>query len=166
MSIRFLKQLPTDSGDKNRFADQAINEIIEGEVSPLEAFAMLKHIEDIISDIKSNPIVQAALYTELDKYSKGETPTALGYSISRGERKNWDYSETGDYKLNELKESAKAIGDQLKEREKFLQSLKQKMVDAENGGFEVSPPKVTYTTYPILKEAKVILSKESDPLPF
>ena len=37
-------------------------------------------------------------------------------------------------------------------REKFLQSLQQKVFDSENGGFEIMPPVVKYTQYFKLQE--------------
>jgi hypothetical protein len=124
-------------------------------------------MEDTIERIKSDPQVKSLYETELDKYSKDEKATALGYEISLGQRRNFDYSVCGDYYLEEIKGKMKTFADQVKDREKFLQSLKQKMVDAENGGFEITPPKVTYTTYPILKEVKQsITMPETDGMPF
>lgn len=167
MSIRFLKQLPTNENDKAQFANIAIDEIQSGEVSILEAFAVLKHLEDIIELIKSNEAIKDNLFTELDKYPKGDIPTALGYQITKGERKTYDYKNCGDYFLEEMQTKQKEYADNVKQRQSFLQALKQTMVDSENGGFEVKPPMVTYTTYPILKAVKqgIDLNVKTD-LPF
>lgn len=167
MSIHFLKQLPSTENEKQHFVNLAITDIIDGVVDPLQALAQIKHIEDTIDRIKNDPMVKRVIETELEKYGKGEKATALGYEISLGQKRNYDYSECGDAYLEEIKGQAKSLTDQVKGREKFLQSLNQKIVDAENGGFEITPPKVSYTTYPILKEVKQsIVMPESDGLAF
>jgi hypothetical protein len=166
MSIPFLKQLPSTENEKQHFVNLAIADILDG-TDILQAFAQFKHIEDTLERIKSDPQVKALLENELEKYGKGEKATAMGYEISLGQRRTFDYSETGDYYLEEIKGKMKGFADQVKDREKFLQSLKQKIVDAENGGFEITPPKCSYTTYPILKEVKQsIVMPESDGLAF
>lgn len=167
MSIRFLKQLPTHQDEKQRFINLAISEIIDGEVDPLTAIATLKHIEDVVAAIKSDPQVCSLISSEVDKYGKGEKATALGYEISMSQRRNFDYSKCGDYRYEELKKEELQVKEVVKQREKFLQSLTQKIVDAENGGFEISPPVCSYTTFPVLKAVKqgIELPKETG-LPF
>lgn len=167
MSIRFLGQFPTEQHEKQRFINLAITEINSGEVDPLKAIATLKHIEDVIKSIQSDPSFQSILQTEVSKYGKGEKPTALGYEISISQRRNFDYSGCGDALYEDMKNKAAQASETIKAREKFLQSLTQTIIDAENGGFEIKPPMVSYTTFPVLKAVKqgVELPKETG-LPF
>lgn len=166
MSIKSLTKFPTEQNDKQRFINSGISEILDGEIDILNAIAILKHVEDVISSIKSDLQVLSILSTEIEKYGKGEKPTALGYQISIGQRRNYDYSGCGDAHYEELKKKQTEFSDTIKQREKFLQALTQKIVDAENGGFEISPPICSYTTYPVLKSVKQGIELPPDNLPF
>lgn len=166
-SFAFLKQLPTTPTEKGLFSHLAVQEILNGEIDPLQALAILKHIEDTVKLIQTNKEVLDLVFTELDKYGKQEKATAYGYEISQGQRRTYDFSACGDAHLELLKQDETKIKNSVKEREKFLQNLKQKMIDEENGGFELSPPVISYTTYPILKEVKQGIGElPKDPLPF
>lgn len=165
-SFAFLKQLPTTPNEKGLFSHLAINEILEGEIDPLQALAILKHIEDTIKTIQTDKRVLDLVFSELDKYGKQEKATAYGFEISQGQRRTYDYSNCGDIHLEDLKTKEVEVKESVKQREKFLQSLKQKMFDSENGGFEVCPPQISYTTYPILKEVKQGIELPPNPLPF
>ena len=47
-SFAFLKQLPTTPNEKGLFSHLAVQEILDGEIYPLQALAILQHIEDTI----------------------------------------------------------------------------------------------------------------------
>lgn len=165
-SFAYLKQLPTTPNEKGLFSHLAINEIINGEIDPLKALAILKHVEDTIKTIQTDKRVLDLVFSELDKYGKQEKATAYGFEISQGQRKTFDYSNCGDSYLEDLKAKETEVKESVTQRVKFLQSLKQKVFDSENGGFEINPPKVSYTTYPILKEVKQGIELPPNPLPF
>lgn len=145
--MSFLNNTPKTKVQKDIIALDTINEIVDGLVHPLEALATLKHLEELIDTIKNDPKVMNAINTELDKYGRDDMPTVLGYKISRAERKSYDFTDCGDIYLSDLKAESKKLSDKVKMREKFLQSLQQKVFDSENGGFEIMPPVVKYTQY-------------------
>ena len=150
--MSLLNQTPKSKVEKDIIALDTITDILDGNTNPLVALAQLKHLEELIDTIKNDPNVQEAIHNELNKYGRDEMPTILGYKISRAERKSYDYTDCGDVYLSDMKLQAKKISDIVKMREKFLSSLQQKVFDSENGGFEIMPPVVKYTTYFKLQE--------------
>jgi hypothetical protein len=150
--MTFLQTIPKSKVQKDIVALDTINDIVDGNVHPLDALAILKHLEELIEVIKNDPQVINAINIELDKYGRDDMPTVLGYKITRAERKSFDFTDCGDIYLSDLKAESKKLSDKVKMREKFLQSLQQKVFDSENGGFEIMPPVVKYTQYFKLQE--------------
>lgn len=160
--MTIFQKVPTDLYDRNELISKSIDSILNGEIDPLKALATLKHMENIVSAIKQDPSVTSLIEDEIAKYGKGEKPTAYGFEISSSSRKTYDYSVCGDYQLETLESEAKAKTELVKDRQKFLQSLNQTIVDAENGGFEIKPPMVKTSSFFVLKEVKesVDISKD------
>lgn len=152
--MNLFQSIPTDRFEKNKLIAETIDEITEGKIDPLKALATLKHLEDILKSIQKSPELLNAVDKEVDKYSKGEKIIACGYEISMSQRRNYDYSTCGDAFLEEKQNEALMIKSVIDERQKFLQNLKSPMFDAENGGFEIKPPMITFSTFPVLKEIK------------
>jgi hypothetical protein len=149
--INTLKQILADR-DNSFFTNTGISEVIEGEINPIEAIAILKRMEAIIEEIKSDKMVHSIIEDEVLKYGKLEKPIAMGYEVSLANRRTYNFKNCGDEYLNELKDKESSLKDTIKLREKFLQSLTQKVFDSENGGFEINPPEVKHSTFFTLKK--------------
>ena len=129
-----------------------IEEVDEGEINPLNAIALIKHLELMTDVVKEHlkPLVE----TEVEKYGKGEKPTAHGFEISLQNKRTYNYDGCGDFVLNRLKSDIDVAQVKFKARQGMLQKLTQKMFDSENGGHEIHPPMVSINTFPVLKEVK------------
>lgn len=157
--------MPMNEAEKDRFVYLALNEIRSGSINPLKAVAVLKHIADIADRITKDPDFISLLDEEIGKYGKEEKPTAMGYEISMGQRRTFDFSTCEDEQYNDLKAKEDEVKSKVKAREKFLQSLDKTMIDPDFGT-EVKPPVCKYTTYPILKAVKQGIELPKSDLPF
>jgi hypothetical protein len=149
--INIFKNILKDK-DNSFFINTGISEVIEGEINPIEAITILKRLETIIEEIKSDKMVHSIIEDEVLKYGKEEKPIAMGYEVTLANRRTYNFSNCGDEYLNEMKAKESQLKYTIKNREKFLQSLTQKVFDSENGGFEINPPEVKHSTFFTLKK--------------
>ena len=101
----------------------------EGEAVPSETFVALKKfnkIYNLIFDSKSNKDfkdVKETLEEEVLKFKEdGKTFTIHGAKITEASRGYWDYSQTNDPCLKQLKDCAERIKEAVKLREDYLQN--------------------------------------------
>lgn len=145
-----FNRIPTSKSEQTALAANFANMFTEGEVSPLEAAAKLRSIKEVIEltlkDIKVNEII----ISEIEKYGKGENPSAFGAKFQVKETGvKYDFSQCNDPIWNRLKAEADAISEKMKEREKYLKIIKEPKteIDNETGEvYEILPPLKTSTT--------------------
>lgn len=104
MSI--IQQNQLSKADIQSMSEAAINEILSGEINPLEAETRLKALEDVIKAIRSNNDVKGAVMTEAEKY--GKQFDAFGCSIQIVSRKTKNYKTCNDEVYNNLSSALKA----------------------------------------------------------
>jgi len=127
-----------------------------GDLNPEELAIRVKWMEEYIKEAKE--AIRPHVLDCIGKYTKGEDITRYGSRIEPMEAgTRYDYSGCGDVVWDALQLAKKGHDDLIKQREKFLQSIKgqQTLVDDSTGEvYTVFPPKKTSTsTY------KVTLSK-------
>jgi hypothetical protein len=119
-----------------------------GELNPLELAIRMKWMEDYMKEAKE--AIRPHVLTSVNKYTKGEEIACYGSRIEPMEAgTRYDYSGCGDVVWNELQKAKEAHDKLIKEREKFLQSIKgqQTLVDDSTGEvYTVFPPKKTSTS--------------------
>lgn len=150
--LNSLKDIPHTDFDRHLCANKMIQEVDEGAINPLHAIALVKHLKLIVEAVEES--IKPQVITEIEKYGKGEKPTAYGFEITTQNKRTYKYEGCNDSYLNQLKVNADLAAQKLKDRQGMLQKLTQKMFDSENGGFEVMPPVVSINTFPVLKEVK------------
>lgn len=104
-------------------ADDLVRKVLEGNVSPINAYVQLKGIADALTAaIKNQSLVEQVL-TERMKWGR-ETPVFHGaiVAISEGGVK-YDFDSCGDPVYNDLAQERKALDEKIKERQKFLMGL-------------------------------------------
>lgn len=130
--------IPQDKRDISRIGAGIIASILNGEINALEADIKLRRLETIIDQVRKNQNVREEVFKEADKYPQ-KTFTEYNAEISKTHFARYDYSACGDSEHTELVKQIQDINERRKEREKFLQSLKDNVVSEETGEI-ISPP--------------------------
>jgi len=128
-----------------------LKDLDEGHFSPLHIAAQLKFIEDVITNIKEE--VRQRVVAEKDKYGKDAmTYHGATFDIKEAGVK-YDYSHCNDTIWDDLKQQLDTLNQQMKEREAFLKSLKERLTYVDESTGEIitiyPPQKKSTTTYAI-----------------
>lgn len=128
-----------------------INDIDEGHMHPLQVAAQFKFIEDVMTNVKEE--LRQRVIAEQDKYGK-EAMTYHGASFDIKEAGvKYDYSQCQDVIWDDLKKQLDALNDQIKEREAFLKTLKERFTYIDESTGEIvtiyPPQRKSTTTYAI-----------------
>jgi hypothetical protein len=121
---------------KAKFIQECKDEILSGNVNPLQTEVYLKNLADIIKKIREDKEVKEYVMTEAEK--NGKSFDFMGNKIAVSSKRTFDYSQCGHTEYNKLVARKKEI-------ETFLQAMKSDMqVFDEESGERISPP--TFTT--------------------
>ena len=128
-----------------------LNDIDEGHMHPLQVAAQFKFIEEVMTNVKEE--LRQRVIAEQDKYGKqAMTYHGATFDIKEAGIK-YDYSKCDDMIWNDLKQQLDALNEQIKEREAFLKTLKERFtyIDESTGEiFTLYPPqKKSTTTYQV-----------------
>ena len=104
-------------------AEALVKKVLDGNVSPINAYVQLKGIADALGAALKDPSLVDSVLTERMKWGK-ETPVFHGaiVAISEGGVK-YDFDGCGDSVYNDLAAQKKALDEKIKERQKFLMGL-------------------------------------------
>lgn len=136
-----LSYLPTTLAQVQSFAANAKQEILSGSVDLKELLYKKKCIERTLEAIFDDEKVNEVIKDEITKYGK----EGAGYNDAKFEiasRKSWDYSKTNDAEIEVLEQKAKGAANNLKDRQKFLQTLTKpiEVLNNETGEVETIYP--------------------------
>ena len=140
----YVDQLPSTLEQLDIFEAKFISEMEEKE--PLKIAVQLKAMEELVKRLRANERVRDYIMFEVDKYpeKKFEVNGAIFEKSETGIK--YDYSKCEDSKFIMLDKAKKQIDKDLKERQKFLQMLKEPIADPGTGEI-INPPLRTSNTY-------------------
>ena len=104
-------------------AEALVKKVLDGNVSPINAYEQLKGIADALTAASKYPEFVDQVLTERMKWGK-ETPVFHGaiVAVSEGGVK-YDFDSCGDPVYNDFAAEKKALDEKIKERQKFLMGL-------------------------------------------
>ena len=148
MSDIVLKLNPTSVAEAVKQAKEAI---IQGTIDPIIAHINVQKMAKIIDEYSKDKEVRRITLNALELYgqrtvTKGDATLEITETATR-----YDYSTTGDARIEELYALKKALDADIKEREQYLKSLPSsgvQVIDPDTG--EVAtlyPPCKTSTTW-------------------
>lgn len=145
-ALSTLSVLPATREQQHRFANMMVEEIINGDHDPVKVWHQMSIIADTLNEVKDSLTVRQAVANELEKYGK-EGASINGCKITLTGRKKWDYSECGHTGYNTMKAQEEKVKSAIKDIEKFLQAMKEPMVDPTSGEIIIPP---TFTTTEVI----------------
>lgn len=136
--------LPKSKNQVESYFNQFKREMLSGSRSLLEIKAHLKAYSDIIKAIDSDDDIRNALMNEAEKFGTKSFEYS-GTKFQIREKTDYDYSECGDTKLNELNSDLIRIKEEIKARENWIRTFKDITPDPTTGEL-INPPKSIYST--------------------
>lgn len=138
---------PTTKEQAEVFANKLTEEVLQGEVNPLELHVKMSAMQKAFDAVKKN--IASLVLEEAQKYGE-KSFEAMNAKIEIQELGvKYDFSGCGDYEWEMLDAREKATSDAKKEREKFLKSLTKSMTIVNEGTGEIEmvrPPVKSSTT--------------------
>lgn len=147
LTISNLSLFETSKEERQHFAIQVTNNLLEGMADPLKVHLQVKCMEDIIKQLTSNTVYKDAVLTEAQKYGKTFDQHNAKFEIKEMGVK-YDYSNCGDPIYRELEDKLVVLEAEIKARQIFLKSMPESgqeiLIDDEL--VKVYPPTKTSTT--------------------
>lgn len=131
-------------------AEDLVKKVLDGNVSPINAYVQLKGIADALTAAIKDPALVESVLTERMKWGK-ETPVFHGaiVAISEGGVK-YDFDVCGDSVYNDLAKQKEELEKKIKERQKFFMGLPEEgatIADQNTGEMcSVKRPAKTFST--------------------
>jgi len=126
---------------KAKFIQECKDEILSGNVNPLQTEVYLKNLADIIKKIREDKDVKEYVMAEAEK--NGKTFDFQGNKVTVSSKRTFDYSQCGHSEYNKLVARKKEL-------ENFLQAMpKDAQVFDPETGEKLNPP--TFTTASFLQ---------------
>ena len=119
----FGNEVTITKAKQKEVADNLVKKVIDGGVSPMNAYVQIKGIVDALTAALKSPDLVDCVLGECMKWGK-ETPVFHGaiVAVSEGGVK-YDFDGCGDPVYNDLAAQKKALDEKLKERQKFLMAI-------------------------------------------
>lgn len=133
-------------------ADQLLELIDNGHTDAISIAIQAKYLTEVLEATKER--IRELVCDELHKYSKGEECIKHGASFALKEAGvSYDYSGCGDPTWNDFNDTLTFLKEKMKEREKFLRSIKEPITIVDQATGEIitinAPIKRSTSTYAI-----------------
>jgi hypothetical protein len=120
-AIRALSGLPASKEDQKRYAQKLKEELLSGNVPPLQAHIFIKSILSTIQDVIDDKEVKEYVMDEVRKYGE-KSFDAYGAKVTVANKPTYDYSSCGDSVYNDLIDQMNKVKEQIKIREALLKT--------------------------------------------
>jgi len=115
--LKTINEVDPSPATSEQLANYMIENLLEGNVKPLEFAVKRKCIEQAFDLVMNNPGVKNMVIEEINKYGK-EGATALGAKLSLTNRPTYEYK--ADEKWSEIKERMAPLEAELKKQEELI----------------------------------------------
>ena len=148
--MEILKQFSgLSKAERAGWVQTIIEQISDGEINPLAIHTQVKCLEDMLKELTSNETYRSHCLDEAGKHGKAFELYNAKFSI-REVGVKYDYSKCEDPVLHDLESKLEDITGQVKQRQKFLQSIPiagLTLTEHETGEvYTVYPPAKSSTT--------------------
>lgn len=122
LTLSNLSLFETNKKERQDFAIQVTNNLMEGLADPLKVHLQVKCMEDIIKQLTSNTVYKDIVLTEAQKYGKSFEQHNAKFEIKEMGVK-YDYSNCGDPVYRELEDKLSILEAEIKNRQTLLKSI-------------------------------------------
>lgn len=137
--------LPSNKEEISIYCQQAKEEILAGDYDPLMILKQLKAFELVLDTLLKDPEIKHSFMNAAEKYGE-KTFEHIGCKFQvKNAAARYDYSNCQDSEYNLRVQKVNAAKEDMKAREKYLQSLKDAIIDQETGE-AIYPPLKTQET--------------------
>lgn len=144
-AIDQFRNMPSTWLEIRQFSDLLKNEILSGDVNPLDVELVLKSMEEVIKTTRADKHVKEAVLQEAAKWSE-KTFEYKGISATKSSKTTYDFSGCGDEVYNDLIKQQETLKAQIKAREAMLKTG----VNPDTGE-TYTPPKASTTEFLTIK---------------
>ncbi len=139
-----LRMMPTTAAQIGQFSKSLIENVQNGNLNPIEILVMLRALEAVSETVRDS--IKSNIESAADKYSE-KSFEMFGCRIEKSDFVRYDYTVCSDRDWEQFSVAERTAGDNRKQREVFLRSLKEPMdvYDKDSGE--------TWTIRPPLKRA-------------
>lgn len=138
-ALSHLTVLPVTAAERRNFAEQAVQEILDGSRDPIEIAILLSSLEKLAGDIRKNSRVQNFMIEALNKHQSSKA-TLNGIEVSLTERKKYDFTRCEDVEWENLDAQIRNLSEIKKGRETFLKYVPPSGTVDLNTGSIIYPP--------------------------
>lgn len=146
----FPKTVPANKKEQENIASLLVRSVEDGDLDPIEAVVKAKSMQEVLKGFLDSPAVKENVIKECEKYGKGERP---GYKTAEVQVKEtgtkWDFTGCNDHVWNELSARMESLKEQLKEREAYLKTIKERKAEIDETTGEV------YDIFPPVRSAGI-----------
>ena len=139
--LSMLRLMPSKGKEVATFSYQIIKAVRDGNVDPLEVLVMLRSIEHVSELVREE--IEDHILKEAEKYSE-KVIERYGAKIEKAElNTRYVYKTSGDQEWERLDAEINSLQERKKDREAFLQALKEpiQVLHPETGELEeIKPP--------------------------
>lgn len=148
-ALAIVRLLPDNKSQIESFIRVAKNEILSGEVNPLEIDIRLKIMEELIAGLRKDSDIKAAILNELDMYPE-KTVAVYGAEITKRNYTKYDFSLCNDSELELLQAEADLANMKVKQRQEMLKVISPcSVVNPDTGEYLQPARKEVSETYAI-----------------
>lgn len=138
-----IKKIPTTKSEQESLASYFVKNVLNGEISAIEAVVQMKSISDTISLFFKNNEVRESTIKELERYGKGENSSYKGATIQIKETSvKYDFTGCNDPVWDKLNDAKRDIDEKIKNRESYLKLINGSKTEIDEETGEI------YTIYP------------------
>lgn len=147
LTLTNLSLFETSKAERQEFAIQVTNNLMEGLADPLKVHLQVKCMEDIIKQLTSNSVYKDLVVTEAQKYGKSFEQFNAKFEVKEMGVK-YDYSNCEDPILRDLEDKLADIEKQLKDRQTMLKTVPESGMEivCNEELVKVYPPSKSSTT--------------------
>jgi hypothetical protein len=138
---------PTTKTQQSIFVGKLIDNVLNGEINPLESEIQMKNIEDVVKAYRSNEEIKEAVLKEAEKYGQKTFETSGATVQIKEVGVKYNFEDCGHLEYNSICDAINQLTAKKKEIEARMKAHSEKWIETDIQTGE------TYEVYPVSKSS-------------